>query len=313
MTNHYFSTYVEDLEQEPFDAIDFVERLAWRLTGGKDDINVTDLKTKFEEEIGNLQMLSEQFQSKINSLEQQCSNDKREYLNVLHKLHEQNADAMDKLKQLDSTMQTVSTKVVHLGDQLESVHLPRARANEALQLMKHFDEFLADQPLSSDIFTDPDRLLESAVMIQKLSSISQELAKDKYSNVQIRITHKYDEIERLMLEEFVRAHRQGNWRRMHEIAAILADFKGYSQCLDAFIEHMQINAFRGDNVFDDILSLCQKTKPMLKEIFPNPDQVMSKLILNLFRGKLQEVIKTKLSDSENDLEAYLTTVYDLYS
>uniref|UniRef100_A0A8R1XRS8 Exocyst complex component 5 n=1 Tax=Onchocerca volvulus TaxID=6282 RepID=A0A8R1XRS8_ONCVO len=313
MTNHYFSTYVEDLEQEPFDAIDFVERLAWRLTGGKDDINVTDLKTKFEEEIGNLQMLSEQFQSKINSLEQQCSNDKREYLNVLHKLHEQNADDMDKLKQLDSTMQTVSTKVVHLGDQLESVHLPRARANEALQLMKHFDEFLADQPLSSDIFTDPDRLLESAVMIQKLSSISQELAKDKYSNVQIRITHKYDEIERLMLEEFVRAHRQGNWRRMHEIAAILADFKGYSQCLDAFIEHMQINAFRGDNVFDDILSLCQKTKPMLKEIFPNPDQVMSKLILNLFRGKLQEVIKTKLSDSENDLEAYLTTVYDLYS
>uniref|UniRef100_A0A0R3S5Q2 Exocyst complex component 5 n=1 Tax=Elaeophora elaphi TaxID=1147741 RepID=A0A0R3S5Q2_9BILA len=313
MTNHYFSTYVEDLEQEPFDAIDFVERLAWRLTGGKDDINVADLKTKFEEEIGNLQMLSEQFQSKISSLEQQCSSDKREYLNVLHKLHEQNADAMDKLKQLDSTMQTVSTKVVHLGDQLESVHLPRARANEALQLMKHFDEFLADQPLSSDIFTDPDRLLESAAMIQKLSSISQELAKDKYSNVQIRIAHKYDEIERLMLEEFVRAHRQGNWSRMHEIAAILADFKGYSQCLDAFVEHMQINAFRSDNIFNDILSLCQKTQPMLKEIFPNPDQVMSKLILNLFHGKLQEVITMKLSDSGHDLEIYLTTLYDLYS
>lgn len=50
---------------------------------------------------------------------------------------------------------------------------------------------------------------------------------------------------------------------------------------------MQINAFRGDNVFDDILLLCQKTQPMLKEIFPNPDQVMSKLILNLFHGKLQ--------------------------
>lgn len=62
-------------------------------------------------------------------------------------------------------------------------------------------------------------------MIQKLLSIAQELAKEKYSNVQIRIAHKYDEIERLMLEEFVRAHRLGNWRRMKEIAAILADFK----------------------------------------------------------------------------------------
>lgn len=63
--------------------------------------------------------------------------------------------------------------------------------------------------------------------------------------------------------------------------------QGYSQCLDAFVEHMQINAFRGDNIFDDILSLCQKTESMLKEIFPNPDQVMSKLVLNLFHGKLQ--------------------------
>lgn len=62
------------------------------------------------------------------------------------------------LQQLDSTMQAISTKVVHLGDQLESVHSSRARASEALQLMKHFDEFLADQPLSSDIFTDPDRV-----------------------------------------------------------------------------------------------------------------------------------------------------------
>jgi hypothetical protein len=55
-------------------------------------------------------------------------------------------------------MQNISAKVVHLGDQLESVHAPRARAYDALQLMRHFDEFLADQPLSSPIFTDPDRV-----------------------------------------------------------------------------------------------------------------------------------------------------------
>jgi hypothetical protein len=41
---------------------------------------------------------------------------------------------------------------------LESVHEPRARAFDALQLMRHFDEFLAEQPLNSPIFTDPDRV-----------------------------------------------------------------------------------------------------------------------------------------------------------
>lgn len=62
-------------------------------------------------------------------------------------------------------------------------------------------------------------------MIQKLSSISQELSKEKYSTVQIRIAHKYDEIERLMIEEFVRAHRLGDRQKMKRIAAILSEFK----------------------------------------------------------------------------------------
>jgi hypothetical protein len=58
----YFSTYIQDLEQDPFDTIDFVERLAWRICRGKNDIGANYLKTKFEEEIGSLQLLSEQFQ-----------------------------------------------------------------------------------------------------------------------------------------------------------------------------------------------------------------------------------------------------------
>lgn len=39
-----------------------MERLAWRLTGGSENLDVVDLKNKFEKEIGNLQMISDQFQ-----------------------------------------------------------------------------------------------------------------------------------------------------------------------------------------------------------------------------------------------------------
>ena len=61
----YFATYIEDLEQDPFDAIDFVERLAWRICNGHDNVDAPHLMHKFEEEIGSLQMLSEQFQVRI--------------------------------------------------------------------------------------------------------------------------------------------------------------------------------------------------------------------------------------------------------
>ena len=120
------------------------------------------------------------------------------------------------------------------------VHEPRARAFDALQMMRHFDEFLAEQPLHSAVFTDPDRvkiiikkilflkfkLLESAEIITKLSSIAQELDKNRFQTVQMRISHKYDEIEQLLIEEFIRSHDR---KRMREIAVILSEFKGFSK------------------------------------------------------------------------------------
>uniref|UniRef100_A0A1I7XD76 Exocyst complex component 5 n=1 Tax=Heterorhabditis bacteriophora TaxID=37862 RepID=A0A1I7XD76_HETBA len=107
-------------------------------------------------------------QNKISILEQQLNQDKKDYVNQLQKLYDRNAEAVDKIK----------------------VHQPRSRAYDALQLIQHFDEFLSDQPLNSMIFTDPDKLLESADLVQKLYSISQELSKEKFSAVQARIGHR---------------------------------------------------------------------------------------------------------------------------
>lgn len=66
--------------------------------------------------------------------------------------------------------------MVHLGDQLEAVNLPRERAAEAANLVKHLTDFM--QPgsiLLSDIFRERDRLFEAAEVIQKLQSIAQDL------------------------------------------------------------------------------------------------------------------------------------------
>jgi len=55
----------------------------------------------------------------------------------------------------------------------------------------------------------------------------------------MKIIKKYDEIERMLIEEFIKNHSRKNVVRMNEIAAILTHFKGYSQCVDAFIEYSQ--------------------------------------------------------------------------
>ena len=58
-----------------------------------------------------------------------------------------------------------------------------------------------------------------------MSSIAQELDKNKFQTVQMRISHKYDEIEQLLIEEFIRSHDR---KRMREIAVILSEFKGFN-------------------------------------------------------------------------------------
>ena len=69
----------------------------------------------------------------------------------------------------------MATKVIHLGDQLESVNTPRSRDVEALKLMRHFEEFLGGETSLSSVFNDKSRLYEAADIIQKLQLIAQEL------------------------------------------------------------------------------------------------------------------------------------------
>lgn len=60
---------------------------------------------------------------------------------------------------LDERINLVATKVVHLGDQLEGVNTPRARAVEAQRLMNYLDEFMSDEPPKSAVFTDPFQVM----------------------------------------------------------------------------------------------------------------------------------------------------------
>ena len=92
--------------------IDFVERLAWRMSSGRDAVDAAYLKNKFEEEIGSLQLLSDQFQvcfipdlkilnfvqNKLNTLDQQQQREKADYLDSLQRLHDKNAECLERLK-----------------------------------------------------------------------------------------------------------------------------------------------------------------------------------------------------------------------
>ena len=125
-------------------------------------------------------------------------------------LIERNRTTAATYKSLDEKINSVATKVVHLGDQLESVNAPRSRAVAALNLMRHFEEFIDGETSTSPVFTDKSKLHEAADIIQKLQLTAQELPSGstaEFNEAKRRIDLKYSEVESALIEEFVKSHR----------------------------------------------------------------------------------------------------------
>jgi len=113
-----------EMEQEPFNANEFVERLAWSsmgvsATGEEDSFSETRLLDSFEETIRHLQVLRVRAQQKCEKLESICREEEVKHWENIAKLEEKNKAAVQAFHELDSRINNVATKVVYLGDQLE--------------------------------------------------------------------------------------------------------------------------------------------------------------------------------------------------
>ncbi|KAL5238755.1 hypothetical protein ACI65C_006165 [Semiaphis heraclei] len=306
--------YIKEMEQDPYDPDEFVERLAHRVFGNSadnDNAVVDDVQDTFVQAIKDLKFLQERQKRKCEKLEQVCREKESLYSIQIQSLQEQNKAGISIFQNLDERINYVATKVIHVGDQLESINIPRSRAVQVHKLIGYLEEFMSAGPLSIDIFNDPTKIDNAADVIQKLFPIAQELPPGKFEEAKMKIIKKYDEIECLLIEEFIKNHSRKNVVRMNEIAAILTHFKGYSQCVDAFIEYSQANSLSGKNLFADIIPVCENNLKIIEAVFSNPDQVMAKFILNIYQLKLQNHIITILSEVK-DTANYLEKLSQLY-
>ncbi|XP_066245163.1 exocyst complex component 5 [Euwallacea similis] len=310
--------YMKELEQEPFDAEEFVERLAWRTIAetksdsDEGDLNPGLLHDSFVQAIKDLTLLEERQQKKSERLEAVVREDEAMFFQEIYTLLEQNKLSMDTFQELDGKINHVATKVLHLGDQLDSVNGPRVRVVEAQKLMSHLSEFLSNGPLTSSIFNDPYRIDEAADVIQKLFLISQDLPSPKFDSVKRKIERTYSDIEKALIEDFVRAMSKEDLIRMKAIANIMSQFKGYSQCVDAYIDQSQMGCLLSKDVFAHLGPLCKHNYEIIKDVFNNPEQVMAKFVLNLYQLKLADYVQQRLGSKIGSYE-YLQILYEMYS
>lgn len=292
---------------------EFIERLTWRASSavGSDQFDADLLHETFTQTINDLKILQERQQRKCDRIEDVLREEQTVHSKSISHLQDRHQTSVDWFHQLDEKINSVAGKIIHLGEQLENVNTPRSRTVEAQGLLNYMTEFLVPGPIVNDLFNDKTNLYAAADVIQKLYTISQDLPADKFGEAKKKIETKYDEIERSLIEEFATAQKHENIERMKRLATILSQFKGYSQCFDVYIEQSQMQPYSGKDVFVGIIPMCHHHFGVIKQVFANPDRVMSKFILNIYELKLNQFAQTKLDD-RRDTDKYLKTLFDLY-
>lgn len=292
---------------------EFIERLTWRTNSAveSEQFDADLLHETFTQTIKDLKILQERQKRKCERIEDVLREEQSIHGKKINQLQDRHQTSVDRFHQLDEKINSVAGKIIHLGEQLENVNTPRSRTVEAQGLLNYMTEFLLPGPIVNDLFNDKINLYTAADVIQKLYTISQDLP-DKFSEAKKKIEAKYDEIERNLIEEFATAQKHENIERMKSLATILSQFKGYSQCIDAYIEQSQMQPYGGKDVFVGIIPMCSHHYAVIKQVFSMPDQVMAKFILNIYQLKLYQFAQTKLDD-RRDNDKYLKNLFELYS
>jgi len=79
--------------QDPFDVDEFVERLAWRTTGGvrnADNFDPLRLHSAFEKTIRDLKEMNVSVMKQVEQLEAECNDEEKAHWQRVAKLHEHN-------------------------------------------------------------------------------------------------------------------------------------------------------------------------------------------------------------------------------
>lgn len=150
-----FSQYMEELEKSPFVVEDFVEKIFWRANSvNSDEFDPELLSESFTQTINDLKILQERQQKKCEKLESSLGDEQKIHARNIDKLLERHTISVEGFRLLDEKINSVASKIIHLGDQLENVNTPRTRTAEALKLLNHMSEFLIAGPVVNDIFTN---------------------------------------------------------------------------------------------------------------------------------------------------------------
>ncbi|KAH9279388.1 Exocyst complex component 5 [Echinococcus granulosus] len=299
--------------------VELLDRLAGKIGGDLSSLSVDPAKLRiyFMKSLNDLQNARVQLVSESARLEAQCRLENTKFVSEIVGLSGQLSEASKTFKELDTKINVVSGKIIHLGDQLERRNAPRESLKEARRLILEFSKFLGAgggtfANISVNSQANETQLIEKTASIRALSALCLELPDDeRFLVAKQRVTIASQNLENLLVNWFRHDFSTENDDMMRRIAEVLTYSRSQSGCADVFIDEFLkcLPSDLGDlSMLPDILA---QTEAKIIRIFRRPESVIIHLMQALFSQNLKIHFQSKVRlDMPTDV--FLTNLFTEY-
>ncbi|KAI5119514.1 hypothetical protein M0805_002450 [Coniferiporia weirii] len=323
-----------DLEtfQGKFDVKDFIGAVSEKLiANSKADpgpFNPVPFIRTFEGAVDKLIALRKDVQAKSEQMEKSVKVAEREYSRKMSDLNKGFEAVGQSFSGMEKKMSEVGRTAIRIGEQLESVHIQRQRAQAAHDLINYYIQFSRGDTKALDVLRKErgkEGRRELATILRRLSAVAREVDLPAAEETREAIDKYCEKFEKDMLNLFDRCYRKEDPKMMHHCAQTLQDFNGGASCVqiyvnqhDFFINRVrQVTEFDVDSELWKTLSDFDSTPPknerglqeLFKEIratvgeeaqivqvvFPNPPLVMQVFLQRVFAQSIQQYMEQLLN------------------
>ncbi|KIY74226.1 exocyst complex component Sec10 [Cylindrobasidium torrendii FP15055 ss-10] len=307
-----------------FDVTDFVGGISEKLIHqSKEDPGPFDPKPfirTFEAAVDKLIAVRKDVQNRTEQLEKSVRVAEREYSKKMTGLNKEFQNVGNSFTGMESRMNEVSSTAIRIGEQLESVHIERQRAQAAYDIIDFYNQFSRGDTQRLDEMRKEGRegRRKVAVLLRRLNIVAKEVDLPSGDKTREAIEKYCEKFEKEMLNLFDRSYRKGDPKMMHHCAQTLLEFNGGASCVQVYVNQHDffINSGRGPKeptedvvlwnalpdpdttppksevgltaLFTEIRSTVDTEAQIVKAVFPNPPVVMQVFLQRVFAQSIQQ-------------------------
>ncbi|KAI0304154.1 exocyst complex component Sec10-like protein [Russula brevipes] len=322
------------LVQGKFDVKDFVgvfsEKLIAQSKADSGPFSPKPFISTFETAVDRLIALRKDVQVKTEQMEKSVRVAEREYSRKMSDLNRGFEAVGSSFSSMEEKMNEVGRTAGRIGEQLETVHLQRQRAQAAYDLIDYYTQFSRDDTSRIDGLRKEGKegRRQVATLLRRLATLAKEIDLPTADKTRENIDRYCEKFEKDMLYLFDRCYRKGDPKMMHHCAQTLLDFNGGASCVQVYVNQHDffINRVRKNMESDDTVlwrsladpgTIPPKSESSLTEllaeiratvgqeaqivqaVFPNPSFVMQVFLQRVFAQSIQQHMEQLLTRAGN--------------